>query len=263
MKVSDKNFEIAQACQKQYWVQNWEKDVDRQRLARIRWERLITILRGQIHLSPDSHILDLGCGPCGIIGALDVGVRFGIDPLMDYYLSHFEMPRGVKWMKGIGEELPFENEYFDLVITMDTLDHVKNPETVLREARRVLKKDGTLFLTVNISKPLTRTIKNIHQKLSISSPAELHFFTAKQIEQLLSRLGFKAKKSWHDVIDLEATTGSATGFITNLKKTLKKTTRIAREGGLWEGLKFIISFLTGGRSYQGDFLIIAAKQEPT
>ena len=41
-------------------------------------------------------------------------------------------------------KLPFKNKYFDLVICTETLEHVTNPQGVLSEIKRVLKKDNIL-----------------------------------------------------------------------------------------------------------------------
>jgi SAM-dependent methyltransferase len=53
---------------------------------------------------------------------------------------------GLHMQRGPGEHLPFEDGHFDLVLMLDALVHLSGRERVIREARRVLKKDG-LFLT--------------------------------------------------------------------------------------------------------------------
>ncbi len=47
-----------------------------------------------------------------------------------------------------GERLPFPDCTFDGVVSFEVLEHVFNPDVVLRELRRVLKPGGTLLLTV-------------------------------------------------------------------------------------------------------------------
>lgn len=47
-----------------------------------------------------------------------------------------------------GEELPFENSLFDMVFMLNTLEHIPDKIKALQEARRVLKKNGTLVVTV-------------------------------------------------------------------------------------------------------------------
>ncbi len=47
-----------------------------------------------------------------------------------------------------GTSLPFSSGYFDFVYSSSALEHIKDRQAVIREIHRVLKPDGTLFLTV-------------------------------------------------------------------------------------------------------------------
>jgi SAM-dependent methyltransferase len=47
-----------------------------------------------------------------------------------------------------GENLPFSDESFDVVYSNNVLEHTTNPAQVLREAVRVLKPGGTLYIEV-------------------------------------------------------------------------------------------------------------------
>lgn len=47
-----------------------------------------------------------------------------------------------------GEALPFENESFDMIHSLDVLEHVDNLEKTLEEATRVLKKSGEFLIEV-------------------------------------------------------------------------------------------------------------------
>jgi len=46
------------------------------------------------------------------------------------------------------EAIPYDNESMDAIICLEVLEHVKNPFQAAKEIKRVLKKDGTLLLTV-------------------------------------------------------------------------------------------------------------------
>jgi len=46
------------------------------------------------------------------------------------------------------QKFPFENEFFDLVVSEGTLEHINNQKLVLEEMCRVTKKNGMLFLSV-------------------------------------------------------------------------------------------------------------------
>lgn len=42
--------------------------------------------------------------------------------------------------------LPYEDNKFDLIVTLMTLHHIKNVEQVLREFRRILKPGGCIII---------------------------------------------------------------------------------------------------------------------
>lgn len=52
---------------------------------------------------------------------------------------------GVEVLKADAHKLPYEDKTFDAVVIMEVLSHVHNPKEVLKEARRVLKRNGVLL----------------------------------------------------------------------------------------------------------------------
>lgn len=46
------------------------------------------------------------------------------------------------------EKLPFPDKMFDLVVCKDLLEHLLNPESLLKEINRVIKPDGKLIVSV-------------------------------------------------------------------------------------------------------------------
>jgi SAM-dependent methyltransferase len=49
---------------------------------------------------------------------------------------------------GVGEQLPYKDEIFDLVVSFQVLEHTQKPDDVLRESIRVLKKNGYLYFVI-------------------------------------------------------------------------------------------------------------------
>lgn len=45
-------------------------------------------------------------------------------------------------------DIPFDNEYFDFVISTEVIEHTPDPRKAIEEMHRVLKKNGSLVLTV-------------------------------------------------------------------------------------------------------------------
>lgn len=47
-----------------------------------------------------------------------------------------------------GEDIPFNDNYFDFILCTEVLEHAVNPEKLIQEMRRVLKDDGLILITV-------------------------------------------------------------------------------------------------------------------
>lgn len=56
--------------------------------------------------------------------------------------------KGITIVESNVEEMPFENEVFDVVVASHILEHVGNMSMALKEIRRVLKKDGWLYIFI-------------------------------------------------------------------------------------------------------------------
>ena len=70
--------------------------------------------------------------------ALAQGMAARLDPA--------RMPRVPTFVDGVGEDLPFEDSTFDLVICLTTIEHVADVGRVLAEIARVLRGGGVLYL---------------------------------------------------------------------------------------------------------------------
>ncbi len=94
-------------------------------------------------------ILDAGCGTGLLATKLkQYGDVYGID--IHPQAVAFSKRRGVKVQQASTEEIPFADNFFDLLISMDVLYHqkVKDDMVVLAELFRVLKPEGILIIRV-------------------------------------------------------------------------------------------------------------------
>ena len=93
--------------------------------------------------------LDIGCGAGFLTNYLSLNGHevHGLDISQ----SSIEIGRKqdrtkkVNYRVGSAYSLPYKNESFDAVAAMDLLEHVEEPEKVISEASRVLKKGGLFF----------------------------------------------------------------------------------------------------------------------
>jgi ubiquinone/menaquinone biosynthesis C-methylase UbiE len=107
------------------------------------------------YVTPNSQVLDLGCGRGGVVELFwrDVKLAAGLDPDAPSLTEHHTP--GLPVIRGRGEQLPFAGQSFDLVVCLWVLEHVDSPEAVLSEVRRVLRPGGHfVFLTPNLRHPL-------------------------------------------------------------------------------------------------------------
>ena len=98
-------------------------------------------------------VLDVGCGPGVMAEAVTErgGTMLGIDisPEMVKEASEkFAHLKNVRFEVGNVEDLDVEDESFDLVICMAVVEYLSEPDKMLREIARVLRKGGLVLVTV-------------------------------------------------------------------------------------------------------------------
>ena len=105
-------------------------------------------------IKEDTTILEIGSGAAGALTFLNSKNKYAIDPLEDYYRGRKEFSqfrdKRVHYTSGRGEELPYQDSFFDLIIIDNVLDHCEKPLLVLDEMNRVLKPCGIIFFRQNI-----------------------------------------------------------------------------------------------------------------
>lgn len=103
------------------------------------------------HLRPGMKVLDCGCGPGTItVGLADVvnpGQVVGIDvgqEVIDLANNLVEGRINLEFQVASVYEIPFPNGHFDEVLVHKVLEHVAEPESVMKEVLRVLKPGGVV-----------------------------------------------------------------------------------------------------------------------
>jgi ubiquinone/menaquinone biosynthesis C-methylase UbiE len=102
-----------------------------------------------LNIGSSSRVLDVGCGISTVLHFVG-GERYGIDPLAEEYKRIYSFPEGIEVRKGFGEQIPFDNGFFDVVFCTNVLDHVEDPVKTVSEIHRVLKPGGYFILTIEI-----------------------------------------------------------------------------------------------------------------
>jgi ubiquinone/menaquinone biosynthesis C-methylase UbiE len=105
-----------------------------------------------LDVQPGLRILEIGSG-LGLLAAAVAGaaanvVVFGLEKSPAQIAAAVKDSR-VRYVQGDAHQLQFKSESFDLVYARYVLEHVADPETVLKEMRRVTRQGGRVAVCEN------------------------------------------------------------------------------------------------------------------
>lgn len=108
------------------------------------------LLKDKIGSFRNCKILDAGCN-YGEIAKVLVGNNkvFGIDTDESVIQIAKKTVKQARFTKASVTKIPFPDKYFDVVICLSVLEHIRDDQKALGEISRVLTHDGELVLTIS------------------------------------------------------------------------------------------------------------------
>lgn len=104
------------------------------------------------------RMLDVGCGPRGSLEwATEAAERVGLDPLAESYLALGASEHAMTYIAAGIEDAPLPDGSFDIVSSINSLDHVADIEAAARGLKRVLAPGGSLLLLTELGHEPTAT----------------------------------------------------------------------------------------------------------
>jgi len=212
--VNEQRWQEAQTAEGQYW-----DGINTTELLRIAAEKpaFLGMMEDSLLQSmfEQKDILEIGVGPLGISLASFYPAKHTIkqltkvEPLAQIPFHNIPAKQEswaqpfVEWLQTLsqegeyvrltGEAMPF-SEAFDTVIIYNVLDHVKNPELILKNAYLALRDGGQILIGVDCRSRLGQLqfeyILRRTQKGSVMVEAHPHTFLPFQVVQLLQKTGF-------------------------------------------------------------------------
>jgi len=157
----------------------------------IKKKEKLRMLQKNLDIDPSMVILDLGSAQ-GILSFF-LRQKGGFWVHTDHDFENLKTSQSLleKNLLQLSEgPLPFKSESFDLVISLDYLEHLENDVQCLEEIRRILKKDGRLVLAT----PRTGKFLTLH-KLRPALGLSLEFYGHKREGYSLKELEKKLMKA--------------------------------------------------------------------
>ena len=158
--------------------------------------RLVDWGLSHIDLHAGDTVLDIGCGGGNTLARMAERVTEGHLVGIDYAETSVEASRAfnaplieagrMEILHGSVEHLPFADEHFDAVVTVESFYFWPNPEECLKEVARVVKKGGTFLLLAEIYErdDLPESIREKIAGYALTNP------TPEEFERLFRAAGF-------------------------------------------------------------------------
>jgi len=118
---------------------------------------------------------------------------FGVDPSKGLVTVAKNEIEGY-FMEGVADSLPYESSFFDFVMALDVMEHIQAPKIlkVLREVKRVLKKNGVFIISVPLNEHLEELVA------AGSNPnSHMRVYTPDILRMELSFFGFSIFKEYY------------------------------------------------------------------
>ncbi len=151
------------------------------------------------NITKEMRLLDIGSGPISSFEVLPIDCKemVAIDPLNDSYASKFNRSTKVSYVSCLFEDFSIENDDFDLIISINALDHMLSIENTFEKISNGLKNNGYLFLYYENTTPITSFLERWGYKDRLSQ-YHIHKLEFCSIDKFLKERGFicVGKKLW-------------------------------------------------------------------
>ena len=130
--------------------------------------------------------------------AVPLGVEFGLDPSRT--MLQVARRRGLRVCQAVGEQMPFHDRQFDLVLLVTVICFVDDVPTLFRELRRVLKRDGQLIIGfINRNSELGSLYEQ--RKEASMFYRDARFYSIKEVASWVEEAGFGSLRFCETLFD--------------------------------------------------------------
>jgi 2-polyprenyl-3-methyl-5-hydroxy-6-metoxy-1,4-benzoquinol methylase len=160
-------------------------------LRRMRIRQVLPVIRKY----PQCALLDVGCGAkAALLRSVEPYVTRGEG--VDFKAPELRTSKLSTRRLTLGDRLPCGDEEFDVVTMLAVLEHLAQPDAIVREIYRVLQPGGRLVITVPslAAKPV---LEFLAYRLGIVSEAEIRdhkrYYNRRRLGELFAGTGFQVE----------------------------------------------------------------------
>ncbi|MDP9311244.1 MAG: class I SAM-dependent methyltransferase [Chloroflexota bacterium] len=152
----------------------------------------------QPYCTPNSSILDLGCGTGLFLQILrEAGYQqvYGVD-ISRFALKKTNNDSGNQsvWCQDLQSTLAAQDQQFDCIVLLDVIEHIETPALLLREIARALKPGGITFITTPNANSILRYLRG-SQWYALADSTHVLYYNRFSLEYLLSKSGLEPKRT--------------------------------------------------------------------
>ena len=138
----------------------------------------------------NNRILDIGCfNGIFLKGAKDLNWEvYGTEVSSDVIKHAVQNTDGGDIRYGELEEINYPDNYFDVIVLLDVIEHLPDPYKTVKEINRILRPGGLLYFDTPNFNSLERYI--VGKKLHTIFPWHFYYFTPSSVKNLLKQSGF-------------------------------------------------------------------------
>ena len=103
----------------------------------------------------------------------------------------FKDEKHVELYEGSATDLPFESNFFDYVVCMNSLHHHADPNQSLTEMTRVLKPGGVMILMDGFVDSFLRKVFSRTANI-LRNEGKIHRFKRKELQRIFRSLGYES-----------------------------------------------------------------------
>ncbi len=143
-------------------------------------------------------LLDIGCAHGSLLKKAEKHFKtYGID-ISEYAFNKAKKisPNSVLFKGNIEKGINVFGKKFDVVIAHDVLEHLKNPEKVIKESYNILKEDGYFFIRIPNKSCLTLKVYKlfgIEHKWKGYHKTHITVLELKEWKKMLELVGFECR----------------------------------------------------------------------